>query len=154
MYEHDYDVAARAALPPPPPPHPLTVPLGPAHGQAPQLSPQRRLAVQPPRLRTVLAPQVTAHMHGQQQASGNATPLGVPFSPFVAASPSIYAASPLPASPMAMRNTPSAPYNPQQWTRNGQVSGQHAPHPPQMAARVHDLTGMEGTSFSLNLQVM
>jgi hypothetical protein len=46
---------------------------------------------------------------------------------------------------MAMRNASSAPYNPQQWGRNGLVSGQYAPHPVVQTARVQDLTGMEGT---------
>ena len=128
-----------------------------APAQAPQISPLRRLAVQPPRLRTVaLAPQQAPH--GQLQtpasASNSNSNLSVPYSPYVASSPSAYAPSPLPpASPMAMRNS-SAPYNPQQWSRNGPVTGQYAPHPAvQTAARTHDITGMEGKSRdSLNVQ--
>jgi hypothetical protein len=148
--------------PRPPPPPPLatsphtTAPSGqgsPLH-HAPQISPLRRLAVQPPRLRTVaLAP------HGTAASASNS--LSVPYSPFAAPtpstyapspsaytpSPSPYASSPLPsASPMAMRNT-SVPYNPQQWSRTGPTGGQYAPHTAvQAATRPHDVTGMEGNS--------
>jgi hypothetical protein len=61
---------------------------------------------------------------------------------------------------MAMRNASSAPYNPQQWGRNGLVSGQYAPHPVVQTARVQDITGMEGTwhlflnvDFTVQVQV-
>jgi hypothetical protein len=147
--------------PPPPPPlasstsPPTTAPSGqgsPLH-HAPQISPLRRLAVQPPRLRTAaLAPQGTPP---------SASNLSVPYSPFAGPtpssytpspsaytpSPSPYASSPLPsASPMAMRNT-SVPYNPQQWSRTAQLGGQYAPHPAaQAATRPHEVTGMEGNS--------
>ena len=132
------DYSASHALPPPPPPQTPNY-------QAPQISPLRRLAVQPPRLRTALVPQQGPHGHLQTPASASNSNLGVPYSPYVASSPSTYAPSPLPpVSPMAMRNT-SAPYNPQQWSRNGPVNGQYAPHPPvQTATRSHDITGMEG----------
>jgi hypothetical protein len=147
---------------PPPPPPPLastsphtTAPSGqhsPLH-HAPQISPLRRLAVQPPRLRTAaLAPQGTP---------ASASNLSVPYSPFAGTtpspytpspsaytpSPSPYASSPLPAgSPMAMRNT-SVPYNPQQWSRTAQLGGQYAPHSAaQTATRPHEVTGMEGKS--------
>lgn len=152
MSQDDYS-APRSPLPPPPPlpstaPHPPTVPPGqqsPSY-HAPQISPLRRLAVQPPRLRTALAPQQHGP-HGQLYTPASASTLNVPYSPYVASSPSTYAPSPLPpASPMAMRNT-SVPYNPQQWGRSAQLSGQYAPHPTvQTAARTHDMTGMEGNS--------
>jgi hypothetical protein len=137
---------------PPPPPLPSTASPGQSQVvyQAPQISPLRRLAVQPPRLRTVaLAPQQASQaqlLHTPASASN----LNIPYSPFAASSPSTYAPSPLPpASPMAMRNT-SVPYNPQQWTRSGQVGGQYAPHTAvQAAARTHDMTGMEGNLPSL-----
>ncbi|KAL5115871.1 hypothetical protein ACEQ8H_006273 [Pleosporales sp. CAS-2024a] len=131
MAQDDY--AVRSALPGPPP---TTSP-------GPQTSPLRRLAVQPPRLRTALAPQ-HPHQHPQGTPPGSPATLAVPYSPFVAASPSPYAPSPLPtASPMAMRNT-SVPYNPQQWSRNAPVARQYAPHAAvQTAARTHDMTGME-----------
>jgi hypothetical protein len=142
---------ARAPPPPPPPAAASTSPQSTTVSaeslyQAPQVSPLRRLAVQPPRLRTVaLAPQQQA-VH-QSQTPASASTLNIPYSPFAAASPSTYAPSPLPsASPMAMRNT-SVPYNPQQWGRNGPVSGQYAPHTvAQTATRAHDMTGMEGNS--------
>jgi hypothetical protein len=133
---------SRSPLPPPPP----SAYSGQAQGyQAPQTSPLRRLAVQPPRLRTALAPQQGPY--GQLQTPASASNLSVPYSPFVASSPSSYAPSPLPsASPMAMRNT-SVPYNPQQWGRTGPAGGQYAPHPAvQTIARTHDMTGMEGNS--------
>jgi hypothetical protein len=152
MSQDDYS-APRSPLPPPPPlpstaPLPTTVPPGqqsPSY-QAPQISPLRRLAVQPPRLRTALAPQPQGP-HGQLYTPASASNLSVPYSPYVASSPSTYASSPLPpASPMAMRNT-SVPYNPQQWGRSAQLSGQYAPHPTvQTASRTHDMTGMEGNS--------
>lgn len=122
--------APRSSPIPPPPPSAL-----------------RRLAVQPPRL---TVPQSTTYAHGQQTPASS-TSLSLPFSPFAASSPSTYAASPLPpASPLAMRNTSSVPYNPQQWSRGGSVNGQYAPHPlAQPATRAHDTTGMEGIqSFS------
>jgi hypothetical protein len=132
--------ASRGPLPPPPPPP--SSGASPGH-QVPQISPLRRLAVQPPRLRTALAPQQGPY--GQLHTPASASNLSVPYSPFVASSPSTYAPSPLPsASPMAMRNT-SVPYNPQQWGRNGPAGGQYAPHPAvQTAVRSHDVTGMEG----------
>ncbi|KAH5173603.1 hypothetical protein HBH77_209510 [Parastagonospora nodorum] len=129
MSQEDYARDGRSPLPgPPPSAHSYTISPG-------QTSPLRRLALQPPRLTTSLAP---------QQQSHSAVNLSVPYSPFVASSPSTYAPSPsATASPMAMRNT-SVPYNPQQWTRNVPVSGQYAPHTAvQAAARTHDMTGME-----------
>lgn len=147
MNDQDYPVP-----PPPPPPHPSSASLGPAQSQ----SPLRRLAVQqPPRLRTTLASHSTSHLHGPLQTPASATSLSVPFSPYIASSPSLYAASPSSASPMAMRNTSSAPYNPQQWSRNGVVGGQYAPHPVAQTARVQDLTGMEGTwLLFLNIDIL
>ncbi|KAF2830638.1 hypothetical protein CC86DRAFT_367357 [Ophiobolus disseminans] len=134
--EGDYSVSR--SLPPPPPP-----PQTPNY-QAPQISPLRRLAVQPPRLRTALAPQQGPHSQLHTPASAPHSNLAVPYSPYVASSPSTYAPSPLPpASPMAMRNS-SAPYNPQQWSRNGPVNGQYAPHPAvPTATRSQNVTGME-----------
>ncbi|KAF2130512.1 hypothetical protein P153DRAFT_338381 [Dothidotthia symphoricarpi CBS 119687] len=111
--------------------------------------PLRRAAVRPPPLiTTVFAPQqATPYLHGQLQTTASATTLSVPYSPFAPNSPSTYAPSPVPASPMAMRNAPSVPYNPQQWSRNGLASGQHVPHAatqtPIAPARPHNLTGME-----------
>ncbi|KAH8725128.1 hypothetical protein GQ44DRAFT_707808 [Phaeosphaeriaceae sp. PMI808] len=146
---------------PPPPPLPASAPLPStaSPGQSPlyhppQISPLRRLAVQPPRLRTVaLAPHPHHHQapHGHLQTPASAVTLTIPYSPapFAASSPSTYAPSPLPpASPMAMRNT-SVPYNPQQWSRNGPaVRAQYAPHAaPQTVTRSHEVTGMEGISI-------
>jgi hypothetical protein len=141
--EADYSVSR--TLPPPPPP-PQT-----SHYQAPQISPLRRLAVQPPRLRTALAPQHAPHGQLHTPASASPPNLSVPYSPYVPSSPAAYAPSPLPPpSPMAMRNT-STPYNPQQWGRStGSTSGQYAPRTPgQTIARPQEVTGMEGQSQSL-----
>lgn len=142
MTDHDFDydyspgpLPSSSPLPPPPPP---------------QLSPVRRLAVQPPRLTVPQVSPSSSYAHGPLQTPASSTSLSLPFSPFVASSPatSSYAPSPLPSSsaPMAMRNAPSVPYNPQQWSRNGLVAGQqYAPHPlAQTATRPHDITGMEG----------
>lgn len=143
--EADYSVSRALPLPPPPPPPPTS------HYQAPQISPLRRLAVQPPRLRTALAPQHAPHGQLQTPASASPPNLGVPYSPYVPSSPAAYATSPspLPPSPMAMRNT-STPYNPQQWGRSaGSTSGQYAPRAPgQTSARPQEVTGMEGQSQS------
>lgn len=164
MSQHE-DFVPRAAPPPPPPPSStspqvISAPVfsDPVHvqvHQAPQISPLRRLAVQPPRLRTVALapPQQGAH---QSHTPASASNLNLPYSPFAASTPSAYAPSPLPPpSPMAMRNT-SVPYNPQQWGRNGPMSGQYAPHPAaQTAARTHDMTGMEGNlpCFLISLSI-
>jgi hypothetical protein len=72
--------------------------------------------------------------------------LSLPFSP--SPTPSTYAPSPVAAaSPMAMRGSgPAVPYNPQQWTRGGNVSGQHVQHSQtSVPSRLQDVTGMEGT---------
>jgi hypothetical protein len=136
--EHVADMSQQADYLPPPPPHTPSY-------QAPQTSPLRRLAVQPPRLRTALTPQQGPHGQLHTPASAPNLHLGVPHSPYVSSSPSPYAPSPHPpASPMAMRHT-SAPYNPQQWSRTGAAGGQYAPHPAaQTATRPQDVTGMEG----------
>ena len=128
-------------LPPPPPsPHP-------AHLQAPQISP-RRFAVQPPLLNTTLAPPPPtghAYLHGSQHTPATASSLSLPFSPLL--TPSTYAPSPVvAASPMAMRGSgANVPYNPQQWTRGGNASGQHLQHSQtSVPTRLQDVTGMEG----------
>jgi hypothetical protein len=132
----------RSPLPGPPPP-PST-----AFAEHPQLSPSRPFPVQPPRLRTAIAP---AHQGAHvSYTPASAVNLSVPHSPFIASSPSTHASSP------AMRNT-SVPYNPQQWSRsNGPMGGQYAPHTAvQTAARTHDMTGMEGNSRPfLNFQML
>lgn len=158
--EHDYAVPRSPLPPPPPPPPPPHPPLQPA-AQAPpsprppqpplpspqQTSPLRRIAVQPPIITTALAPpQGAAFLHGNTPVS--ATSLSLPFSPY-APSPSTYAASPVPSSPMALRHPSSLPYNPQQWGRNGPVAGQYVPHSaahtPVATSRPQEVTGMEGT---------
>jgi hypothetical protein len=133
-------------LPPPPPsPHP-------AHLQAPQISP-RRYAVQPPLLNTTLAPphqQGPSYLHGSLPTPATASSLSLPFSPSPAHS--AYAPSPVAAaSPMAMRGSGSAvPYNPQQWTRDRNISGQHVHHSQtSVPTRMQDVTGMEGIYHSL-----
>ncbi|KAF1911270.1 hypothetical protein BDU57DRAFT_524299 [Ampelomyces quisqualis] len=134
-----------APVPPPPPPPPLPPQHSPSLYHAPQISPLRRLAVQPPRLRTAALDTPQQHGLRPAQTPASAPNPSVPYSPFAASSPpSTYAPSPLPpASPMAMRNT-AVPYNPQQWGRNGPGTGQYAPHTAvQTAARSHDVTGME-----------
>jgi hypothetical protein len=143
--EHaSYNPAPRSPRLPPPPPSPH-----PAHLQAPQISP-RRFAVQPPLLNTTLAPphqQGPSYLHGSTPAT--ASSLSLPFSP--SPTPSAYAPSSVAASPMAMRGSGSAaPYNPQQWTRGGNVSGQHVQHSQtSVPTRMQDVTGMEGIYYSL-----
>lgn len=141
--EHAYSPAPPPSprLPPPPSsPHP-------AHLQAPQISP-RRFAVQPPLLNTTLAPPPQSghsYLHGSLPTPATASSLSLPFSPSPA--PSTYAPSPIAAaSPMAMRGSgPAVPYNPQQWTRGGNVSGQHVQHSQtSVPTRLQDVTGMEG----------
>ncbi|KAH7135965.1 hypothetical protein B0J11DRAFT_175461 [Dendryphion nanum] len=141
--DHDYP-APRSPLPPPPPPpphpHVSQTPASIVHPS--QISPLRRIAVQPPIITTALAP---PPQQSYLQTPVSTTSLSLPFSPY-APSPSTYAASPI-SSPMAMRNTSSVPYNPQQWVRNGQLGGTYLPHGnPQIqtAARSHEITGMEG----------
>lgn len=137
--------APRAPLPPPPPPPPHAPAPGLLH--APQTPPLlRRIAVQPPLLTTALAPpQPAPFLHGSLHTPATASSLSLPFSPFVASSPATYAAPSIPASPMAARNPSSVPYNPQQWTRGGPVTGQHLQHAQtSVPSRLHDLTGMEG----------
>ncbi|KAF2749537.1 hypothetical protein M011DRAFT_465978 [Sporormia fimetaria CBS 119925] len=144
--DHDYPQAPRSPLPPPPPPppHPSAQPSpglsGPVPGQ--HTSPLRRFAVQPPRLTTALAPpQANSFLHTPASAISST----LPFSPY-APSPSTYAASPSVSTPMAMR-TPSGPYNPQQWGRQGPIGGVHVPYAANPAApgssRMVEITGME-----------
>ncbi|KAB2109765.1 hypothetical protein AG0111_0g1802 [Alternaria gaisen] len=142
--EHAYSPAPPPSprLPPPPSsPHP-------AHLQAPQISP-RRFAVQPPLLNTTLAPPPQSghsYLHGSLPTPATASSLSLPFSPSPA--PSTYAPSPIAAaSPMAMRGSgPAVPYNPQQWTRGGNVSGQHVQHSQtSVPTRLQDVTGMEAS---------
>ena len=140
--EHAYSPAPPSPRLPPPPPSPH-----PAHLQAPQISP-RRFAVQPPLLNTTLAPPHQpghSYLHGSLPTPATASSLSLPFSP--SPTPSTYAPSPIaPASPMAMRGSgPAVPYNPQQWTRGGNVSGQHVQHSQtSVPTRLQDVTGMEG----------
>jgi len=153
--EHAYTPAPPPSprLPPPPPsPHP-------AHLQAPQISP-RRFAVQPPLLNTTLAPPPPsghAYLHGSQHTPATASSLSLPFSPSL--TPSAYAPSPaVAASPMAMRGSgPNVPYNPQQWTRGGNTSGQHVQHSQtSVPTRLQDVTGMEGiyrSSFASKVHI-
>jgi hypothetical protein len=146
-----YNPAPRSPRLPPPPPSPH-----PAHLQAPQISP-RRFAVQPPLLNTTLAPphqQGPSYLHGSHSTPATASSLSLPFSP--SPTPSTYAPSPIAAaSPMAMRGSSSAvPYNPQQWTRGGNVSGQHVQHSQtSVPTRMQDVTGMEGIYHFLLPQV-
>ncbi|KAF2853178.1 hypothetical protein T440DRAFT_466166 [Plenodomus tracheiphilus IPT5] len=150
--EHLDYAAPRSPLPPPPPQPP------PAQQQqqqfhAPQRSPLRPFAVQPPLLTTTALapppPQGTPYLHGSSlhTPATAASTLSLPFSPFAAASsPSTYANSSIPPSPMAARNQPSVPYNPQQWSRGGPVSGQHVQHAQtSVPSRLHDVTGMEAS---------
>lgn len=140
--EHAYSPAPPSPRLPPPPPSPH-----PAHLQAPQISP-RRFAVQPPLLNTTLAPphhSPHAYLHGSSSTPGTSSSLSLPFTP--SPTPSSYAPSPsAAASPMAMRGSgPAVPYNPQQWTRGGNVSGQHVQHSQtSVPTRLQDVTGMEG----------
>ncbi|KAF2471845.1 uncharacterized protein BDR25DRAFT_260424 [Lindgomyces ingoldianus] len=138
--EHDY-TAPRSPLPPPPPPPAPVSPRLPVPGQ----TPLRRIAVQPPLITTALAPPQGVYLHAQTPLS--ATSLSVPFSPY-APSPSTYAASPV-SSPMAMRNSSSVPYNPQQWGRHGPVGGAYLPHStaqtPTVTSRPREVTGMEAS---------
>ncbi|KAF2204534.1 hypothetical protein GQ43DRAFT_428899 [Delitschia confertaspora ATCC 74209] len=143
--EHDHT----APLPPPPPPPPLpppplsTAPSTPSLQGGQQTSPLRRIAVQPPRITTSLAPPQGTFLHTQTPVS--ATTLSAPFSPY-APSPSPYVASPI-TSPMATRNPTSIPYNPQQWGRNGPVAGQYMSYSASQTvagpSRQHEITGME-----------
>ncbi|CAE6995482.1 hypothetical protein CFE70_000094 [Pyrenophora teres f. teres 0-1] len=141
--EHAYNPAPPSPRLPPPPPSPH-----PSHLQAPQISP-RRFAVQPPFLNTTLAPPLPsghAYLHGSQNTPATASSLSLPFSPSL--TPSTYAPSPaVAASPMAMRGSgPTLPYNPQQWTRGGNASGQHIQHSQtSVPTRLQDVTGMEAS---------
>ncbi|CAG5140775.1 uncharacterized protein ALTATR162_LOCUS785 [Alternaria atra] len=141
--EHAYSPAPPSPRLPPPPPSPHL-----AHLQAPQISP-RRFAVQPPLLNTTLAPPHQpghSYLHGSLPTPATASSLSLPFSP--SPTPSTYAPSPIaPASPMAMRGSgPAVPYNPQQWTRGGNVSGQHVQHSQtSVPTRLQDVTGMEAS---------
>ncbi|KAF2276663.1 uncharacterized protein EI97DRAFT_458014 [Westerdykella ornata] len=148
--DHDF-TAPHSPLPPPPPPpppapplHPQASPGLPGHSSPQQTSPLRRIAVQPPIITTALAPPPGP---STLQTPASAISLSVPFSPY-APSPSTYAASPVVASPMAMRNPSSLPYNPQQWGRQGPTGGVHVPHSmtqtPSNTGRVLEITGMEG----------
>ncbi|KAF1836172.1 hypothetical protein BDW02DRAFT_596703 [Decorospora gaudefroyi] len=139
---HPAPAPSSPRLPPPPPsPHP-------AHLQAPQISP-RRFAVQPPLLNTTLTPphhQPPSYLHGSLPTPATASSLSLPFTP--SPTPSTYAPSPVAAaSPMAMRGSASAvPYNPQQWSRGGNVGGQHMQHSQtSVPTRMQDLTGMEAS---------
>lgn len=146
--EHGY-TAPRSPLPPPPRPHPShSAPASPpllGPGTPHQISPLRRIAVQPPLIITSLSPasQGTSFSH----TPASTTSLSLPFSPY-APSPSTYASTPL-SSPMTIRNPSSVPYNPQQWGRQGPTGGVHIPHSanPSVAARGIEVTGMEGQQF-------
>lgn len=152
--DHHYP-APHSALPPqappPPPQHPPPTPLHPAAIPPPQLSPSRRIVVQPPLITTTVA--TNSYLHGSLHTPATATSLSLPFSPYLSQSPATHvpspiSASPISASPMASRTPSSVPYNPQQWSRGGPVSGQHVQHAQtSMPTRLSDVTGMEGISL-------
>jgi len=121
-----------AYIPPPPPP-----PAG-ARGRQPATPLQRRL-VQLPTITTSLV----AASHAPPSAASSTAIMSSPFttySPASALSPAVLART---NSPMAHRAPSGLPvaYNPQEWSRNGQVGGQFmVPRPPE---RPNALTGME-----------